>query len=224
MPTSSSTVVLVPVLRRPGRVELLARSLAEATPEPHRLLFLASTDDAPTLEAIEAIGAGVLTIPPQARGDYPAKINHGYRHSVEPFLFLGADDLRFHPGWLSAALAAMDDPAIGVVGTQDLAPTPRAQSGEHATHFLVRRSYADDRGTIDVPGEILHPGYWHEFVDDELIATARARHAWTFAPTSIDEHLHPSWGKAETDALYSNQPARMRFGRTLFARRRRLWN
>lgn len=160
---------------------------------------------------------------PNRIGDYARKINRGYLVSSEPFLFLGADDLAFRPGWLAAGLAPFADPAIGVVGTQDLAPTERARSGEHATHVLVRRRYVDELGTIDEPGKILHESYPHEYVDDELVGTAKARGAWHFAGDSVVEHLHPSWGKAPTDALYRDQARRMAIGRRIFERRRPLW-
>jgi hypothetical protein len=221
--TSGSTVILVPVLRRPRNVDPLVRSFTESTPEPHRLLFLATQGDHEEIAAIRAAGADLLEVPPRPRGDYAAKINAGYRATSEPFLFLGADDLAPRPGWLSAALALFEDPAIGVVGTQDLAPTDRARAGEHATHSLVRRSYVDELGTIDRRGEVLHPGYWHEYVDDEFIGTAKSRGAFAFAHGSIVEHLHPSWGKAPTDELYAQQRRRMNHGRALYARRRRLW-
>ena len=221
--TSGGTVLLVPVLRRPRNVAPLVRSVRENTPEPHRILFLATTGDLEEIAAIRDAGADLLEVPPYPRGDYARKINAGYRASSEPFLFLGADDLAFHPGWLPAALELMADPAIGVVGTQDLAPTERARTGQHATHSLVRRSYVDERGTIDRRGEVLHPGYWHEYVDNELVETARHRGAFAFAFGSVVEHLHPSWGKAPTDELYAQQRRRMSHGRALFARRRRLW-
>jgi glycosyltransferase involved in cell wall biosynthesis len=221
--TSGGTVLLVPVLRRPRNVAPLVRSVRENTPEPHRILFLVTTGDLEEIAAIRDAGADLLEVPPYPRGDYARKINAGYRASSEPFLFLGADDLAFHPGWLSAALELMADPAIGVVGTQDLAPTERARTGQHATHSLVRRSYVDERGTIDRRGEVLHPGYWHEYVDDEFIETARHRGAFAFAFGSVVEHLHPSWGKAPTDELYAQQRRRMTHGRAVYARRRRLW-
>ena len=125
------------------------------------------------------------------------------------------------PGWLSAALARLA-PGIGVVGTNDLG-SPRVMAGEHATHSLVTRSYADEFGTIDEPGKVLHEGYVHEFVDDELVATARFRSAWAFAVDSHVEHLHPCWGKAPMDRLYAGQSERIRAGRKLYDRRRHLW-
>jgi len=89
---------------------------------------------------------------------------------------------------------------------------------------MIRRRYADDLGTIDEPGKILHEGYPHEYVDDELVETAKARDAWTFAAGSVVEHLHPSWGKAPRDALYNAQRRRMEDGRRVYLRRRKLWS
>jgi hypothetical protein len=45
--------------------------------------------------------------------------------------------------------------------------------GEHSTHPIIVRSYIEGQGAIDEPGKALHEGYWHNFVDDELIGTAR---------------------------------------------------
>jgi glycosyltransferase involved in cell wall biosynthesis len=172
------TVVLIPVLRRPQNVRPLLASLADATPEPHRALFICTRGDRAEIDEIRSAGADLLEIRPFPRGDYARKINAGHQASSETFLFLAADDLRFHPGWLTAALDAMQDPAIGIVGTNDLG-NRRVISGEHATHSLVRRSYVDRFGTIDRPGHVLHEGYWHEYVDDEFVETARARGAAT---------------------------------------------
>jgi glycosyltransferase involved in cell wall biosynthesis len=217
-----STVVLVPVLRRPGNVVPLLESLAENTPEPHRVLFLCTRGDRAELDEVRAAGADHLEFRSTTLGDYARKINAGYRHTADPFLFLGADDLRFHPGWLAAALDAMSDPSIGVVGTNDLGNI-RTISGDHATHSLVRRTYVDELGTIDQPGLVLHEGYPHEFVDDEFVETARLRRAFVSRSDSVVEHLHPLWGKAPTDTLYRQQHRRMRSGRVIYNRRRHLW-
>jgi glycosyltransferase involved in cell wall biosynthesis len=217
-----ATVIVVPVLRRPHRVQPLLESIERNTPAPHRVLFVASPGDDAELAALEAAAADHLVLDrPPGRGDYARKINLAYRSTREPLLFLGADDLAFHPGWLERAqehLAA----GIHVVGTNDLG-NARVIAGDHATHSIVTRWYVDHRGTIDEDRKVLHEGYEHEFVDDEFVATAKKRRAWAFAPHSIVEHLHPSWGKAPTDPLYDDQDRRMRAGRRLYLRRRRLW-
>lgn len=225
----SDVVVIVPVLARPHRVAPFLASLAAASPGVS-VVFIGTAGDTPMLNEIIALaGSTALSVSLEvlARnrvGDYARKVNFAYGRTTAPFMFLGADDLHFHDGWLRAALAEMADPAIGVVGTQDLAPTDRARAGEHATHCLIRRAYVDANGTIDEHGKVLHEGYPHEYVDDELVGTAKARHAWAFAHGSVVEHLHPSWGKAPVDALYRDQQRRMNAGRSLYRRRSALWN
>jgi hypothetical protein len=218
----TTCVVVVPVLRRPHRVVPLIESLRAATPEPHRLLFMCTAGDDAEIEAVDRAGAERLVISPNGDGDYAIKVNTALKETAEPFLFTGADDLHFHPGWLSAALVEMTDPAVGVVGTNDLG-NPRVQEGRHSTHSLVRRTYVEQHGLIDEPGKVFFEGYPHEYVDDELVQTAKVRGAWAFAWGSIVEHLHPNWGKAPTDELYDAQWDRMARGRAMFKRRRHLW-
>lgn len=216
------TVVVFPVLRRPWRVAPLLDSLAAATPEPHRVLFVCTLGDTEEIAAVEESGAAMFVIPPNGVGDYAKKINAAYRGTVETFLFCGADDLHFHPGWLGVALEVMADPTVGVVGTNDLG-NARVMAGEHSTHSLVRRSYVVEHGTVDEHDKVLHEGYPHEFVDDEFVQTAKARRAFRFAAESTVEHLHPNWGKGRPDALYAAQPDRMRRGWKIYRKRQRLW-
>lgn len=213
--------VLIPVLRRPHRVSSVLSSALAATPSA-RVLFVASPGDDAEQDAVRAAGADLLVIPQSpGPGDFARKINAGYRHTSEPLLFVGADDLDFHPGWFEAARRQLRS-GVGVVGTNDLG-NARVMRGEHATHFLVTRAYIDAHGTIDEPDKVLHEGYPHEFVDDEMVATAKHRGAWAFAHDSVVEHLHPLWGKAPTDELYDAHDQRMKAGRRVYQRRCRLW-
>ena len=214
-----TVTVIVPMLTRPHRVGPLLESIT-ATSDA-RVLFVCSPDDSEVHAAIDAAGAERITVDGPHPGDYARKINAGYRHTTEEHLFLGADDLLFHPGWYENAVAQLTD-GIGVVGTNDLG-SPRVMAGEHSTHSLVTRDYCDRFGTIDEPGAVLHEGYPHEFVDDEFVQTARLRSAFAFAFDSHVEHLHPNWGKAPSDPMYAQQRSRMRAGRRLFADRQRLW-
>jgi len=218
---TDAVVVIVPMLHRAHRVDPLLESIEAATPEPHRVIFACTPDDTAVIAAVDAAGADRVDVAWQRLGDYARKINAGYRASTEPLLFLAADDLRFHPSWLERAAQRLTD-GVGVVGTNDMC-SARVMAGEHATHCLVTRAYADDFGTVDAPGQVLYEGYPHEYVDDELVGTAKKRGAWAFAPDSIVEHLHPMNGKAPMDDLYAAQGARMRAGRNTYLRRRRLW-
>jgi hypothetical protein len=216
-PQTRPLAVLVPVLARPQNVEKVTRSVWQTTPAGTTLLFIASPGDEAELAELERVGVEYVVY----EGNYAAKINEGASMTTEPYIFTGADDLRFHPGWYEAALAKMTD-GVEVVGTQDLC-NPRVIQGKHATHFLVSRFYYEQWGTLDERPAIFHEGYPHEYVDDELIGTAKMRDAYAFANDSVVEHLHPLAGKAPTDPLYEASAARMKAGRALFRKRRRLW-
>lgn len=213
-----ATVILVPVLERPHRVAPLIENIAAATPEPHRVLFIVSSHDLAEVKALDAAGVEYLR---SGKLTYPFKINLGYRESTEPLLFLGADDLEFHPGWLTAAQAKLKA-GVDVVGTNDLL-NPRVLAGEHSTHSLVRRSYVDEHGTIDRPGRVLHEAYPHEYCDDEFIETAQARGVYAHAGDAIVEHLHPYASKAPVDRTYRRGWSRRQVGRRIYTRRRPLW-
>lgn len=196
----------------------LLESLAAVTPRPYRALFVCDPDDEAERAAVDAAGGERIDV----AGNYARKINEAYKATAEPLLFLGADDIDFHPNWFERAVACLCDPSVGVVGTNDLG-NPRVISGLHATHSLVTRSYVEQYGTIDEPGKVLHEAYPHEYVDTEFVQTAMHRNAWAFARESVVEHLHPHWGKATTDALYDAHPQRMAAGQRIYRRRQHLW-
>lgn len=216
--TDPCVVVLVPMLGRPHTVTPLRESLHAST-DRARLLWICTDGDSDVIAA--TAGDDVLVVAPRARGDYPAKINAGYRASTEPLMLLAACDVRFHPGWLEACEQRVAAGA-GVVGTND-GGNPRTATGVLSTHSLVCRWYADQHGTIDQPGRVLHEGYWHEFCDNELVDTAKARGLYAHAPDAVVEHLHPLWGKAASDAMYDRALLRMGQGHGLWKKRRALW-
>lgn len=215
-------VIVVPVLRRPHRVAPLLESVASATPEPHRVLFVASPNDQAEHEAVRSAGADMLVIDTTpGPGDYAKKINAGVRASSEPLILFAADDLKFHARWFAEAAALIDD-RTQVVGTNDLG-NRRVLAGKHSTHPLVARSYIETHGTIDEPGVALHEGYHHNWVDNEFVETAQRRRMWRFANRSIVEHLHPSWSKAPDDDVYRLGRKSFERDRDYFRRRRALW-
>lgn len=214
-------VVLVPMLGRAHRVRPLLESLHASTDQA-RLLFVCHHGDSEVMAAVMASGADHMLLNRAPVGDYARKVNAAYRATTEPLIFLGASDLFFHPGWLEAARAELR-PGIGVVGTNDLG-NPRVIAGTHSTHSLVTRVYADRYGTIDGPGQILCEAYPHEYVDDELVGTAKHRGAWAFAYEARVEHLHPNWHpEVPMDEVYRGQQRRMAVGRRIFNRRRHRW-
>lgn len=219
MNVSGRVAVLVPMLGRAHTMPTLRGSLQDTT-DRARIVWLVTSGDTDVLSgALD--DEQVILFPKRPRGDYAVKINVGAASTEEPLIFTGGCDLRFHPGWLDACQPYLDAGA-GVVGTNDLG-NPQTATGALSTHSLVARWYIDNHGTIDEPGKVLHDGYWHEFVDNELVETAKARGLYAHAPDAHVEHLHPLWGKADTDGMYRQAARRMAYGRRLYNRRRRLW-
>lgn len=218
--TDADLVILIPMLGRPHHVAPLLASIDQTTPAAN-VLFLCSAHDTEVHDAIDAAGRQLEIVPYYPIGDYARKIYAGVLHTTQQLIFMGASDLEFHAGWFEAACAKLVD-NVGMVGTNDLG-NPRVIAGEHSTHSLITRRYAN-LGTIDNPrGGPLHTGYQHEFVDDEAVETAKFRGAWAMAIDAIVKHLHPNWGTAPTDPLYAQQQRRMAYGHRLYQHRRRLW-
>lgn len=218
----NAVAILIPVLGRPQHVPRLLANIATTTPEPHRVLFIADTEDLAEIKALDAAGADYITRDRDQPRNYAAKINCGYHATTEPFVFTGADDLNFHRDWFSRALAWAHD-HIGVIGTNDIA-NPRVMNGTHSTHSLVRRSYVETQsGVIDTPDTVYCELYGHEYTDDELVQTAMFRGVYAHAFDSIVEHLHPMVGKAEDDATYRKGRSRTVESQRTFIRRSRMW-
>lgn len=217
--TADDLVILVPVLDRPHRVAPTIASAKVATPEA-RVLFIADSDDDAELAALAAADAEVLLVEPGT--NYARKINLGFDATTEPLLFTGADDLDFVPGWFENASPYIVE-GFGVVGTYDQC-NPRTAVGEHSTHSLIARSYIDlHSGVVDEHGKVFHEGYHHEYCDDELVETAKARGAFVSVHSAVVVHLHPWRGRAPDDETYQKGRQGRRLSRSLFRERSQLW-
>ncbi len=205
--------ILVPVLARPANVRPLLESIAEATPGPYRVLFIADPHDEAEHYAIAEMGGWMIA----PGGSYAAKIRCGIEATDERYVVLAADDVRFHAGWFDAALAEVEKGAQ-VVGCNDLRPRGEV---ELATHFLLTREYAETP-TIDGGPGPLHP-YLHNFCDRELVETAKRRGVYVYAPEAIIEHRHHLENLAPHDATYARGDSTFRQDARLFHRRSRLW-
>lgn len=226
--THGSLAVIVPVLSRPHRVQPLLESLLASVEAERsagwivRPVFVATPGDDAELAAIRAAGHEPLLVA-AANSQYPIKINTGARAAAEDWLFTGADDLHFHPGWLTHALNAHAASGCLVIGTNDLG-NQLVKQGKHSTHSLVHRSYLE-LGTIDEPGKLMHEGYDHNSSDVEMIETAVARGQFVFARDAVVEHLHPLWHReVKRDSVYQKGFRNAMRDRMLIQRRRPLWN
>jgi hypothetical protein len=215
--------VLVPVLARPANAQPLVDSLA-ASGADAKITFVCTVNDDDQIYACEATGANVLIFGWIAGpGDFARKINYGFAHTESEFVFMGADDITFAPGWDAHALRMMRG-RTGVVATNDKA-NRQVMRGEFGTHCLISRAYIDEHGgTFDsIPGVVLHEGYDHNFVDRELCDVARSRRAFAYAGTSIVRHRHPLWKTAAWDPTYRKALARFSEDQRLYMARASVW-
>lgn len=210
---SDELAIVIPVLNRPHNVAPLLDSISAATPGA-RILFVCDASDLAEIAEIDAAGAEHI----DPGGGYAAKINLGVEATDEPFVFFGADDLEFVPGWLDAARRQMDRAGAAVIGVNDLIRRNRL----HSTHFLVTREYAQ-RSAIDGSRGPLFEGYDHSFVDDEFVATAKARGTYAYAAEAKVRHNHPMNQTAPDDDTYRRGREHFRMDRKRFQRRTKHW-
>jgi hypothetical protein len=228
----SRIAVIVPVLNRPQNAAPLVESFLRSGADGS-LNFICSPGDNAQIDACwnlsfdSGFDVPVFTLLVEERpgpGDYAKKIQHGYRCTGEPLVLLAADDLRFQPGWLEAVEKIADEYDVGVIGTNDNA-NPTVKAGRHSTHPVVRRCYIDRYGgVVGEPGVVYHEGYDHQYVDNELVATAMARGCYAHAHDAIVEHRHPLYDRTvRRDATYEKGQARGLEDRRLFESRKHLW-
>lgn len=216
--------IVIPILGRVERAQLLLSSIRTSTTVPHRVLLVLSPND-PTNPDWQHTGADWIIAPWEpGPGDFAKKTNLGFRETEEDYVFLGASDLEFTPGWDVEVLKVAQETGVGVIGTQD-SMNPVVKKGKHSTHPLVTREYARDLGgTIDETGEIYCELYDHQCVDNELIEVAQARKEWAFASNSVVIHHHPMYDRtSKMDKTYEKALAKGKDDRILFMHRRREW-
>lgn len=221
MPVAEGVDILVPVMRSGMARPFMESVEASGAPWIGRLVSACAYrgDEALQREWLDA-GAGVVLCDGTTM---PVKVNGGYRATHQAWVLFVGEDVRFHPGWHAAAMAAAQGGRFSLIGTNDLGH-PKVLGGEHATHFLLRRSYVDEYGAgWGEPGVVMHEGYRHWFADDEIVTAAKQRGVWTPALDCVIEHLHPAWGKADHDDVYALGASSGAVDGVLFEQRRALY-
>lgn len=220
----SRIAVLVPVLNRPASAAPLIESFTASSPDAE-LWFLCTPGDDEEIEACEQTGQPFLVMDwPAGPADYSRKINRGFALTRAPYVLCAADDLRFHPGWDRELLRVVEEFDVGVVGTNDHA-NPAVIAGRHSTHPLVARCYVEAHGGyVGGRGQVYCPLYDHQFVDNELVATAVARGCYAHCHEAVVAHHHPIFDRSvASDATYVKGQAHGGADRALFESRRHLW-
>lgn len=220
-------VVTIPVLSRPQNAAPVIESLLGAATVKTRAIFVCTPGDDEQIEACRATEADVMVVTWDAgAGDFAKKTNAAYRATESTHVFTGADDLRFEPDWDREALNWIGP--LGVCGTNDKG-NPLVMAGKHSTHSLVLRAYVDAVGAtfLDGPGVVLHEGYDHQYIDNELVHAAQMRKQWAFSRGPAVEHLHPFWStayghpKSQMDDTYVKAQRAGKLDARLYAQRRR---
>ena len=206
-----TTAILIPV-ERPARIMAIANEIA-ATVHPLTPVLWACTEGSECAAILEFWREDFTC---DEGGSWGVRLNRLFTHTDAEYLFLGADDVRFHPGWHDAAMARMQQ-VDGVVAVNDLW-NPRG------TLALVSRRYLlEEGGTVDGTGAIIHEGYRHCFSETELFETAASRSRFAYCAESIVEHLHPAAGKSEWDEVYKIGTDNWDHDEALYLSRRHLW-
>lgn len=192
--------ILVPTLGRHTALQPLAANIINTTPkDSYRVVFVVDRADTDTRNALAEICVFQTAFGCVIQdGTYPEKINAAYRASDGDLVLPTADDVVFHDGWLHAAVNALSDPSVQVLGTDDLSPA--TANRDHATMPIFRRSYIEDPGAVwGERGTVFSESYAHNFCETETWQLALHRGVTGWAEDCVIEHLHPAWGKRETD-------------------------
>lgn len=215
--------IIVPVLGRAHQIQPLLGNIAESTSVDHQVVFVCSPNDTLARQACESSGAQtIIATWGRGAGDFARKVALAYESTQGEWIFQGATDIEFVPGWDLAALELAGSGAL-VIGTNDEG-NPSVVSGQHSTHTLISRSYCDDPGaSMDGPGTVFSLAYKHQFVDSELVKLAQSREVWAFSQDSIVRHNHPHWGRSEMDSTYELGLSSFGSDRIMFNERRKLW-
>lgn len=193
-----NVAILIPTLGRANALAPLIANLRATTPPVYRVCFVVDTADDETRRTIEEMAPANNYFMVFRDGSYPVKTNAGLFATSEPLVLPTADDVVFHQGWYEAAVNALSDSSVQVVGTRDL--TPATRDGRMVTMPIVRRSYINEQGAAwGEQRTVFHEGLHHNFVDRELWELACHRGVAVFEHQSVIEHKHPGWGTREAD-------------------------
>lgn len=219
--------IIIPSYGRASKIKDVVANIEHATHGPFEIYVVVEKEeyDAYGNALGGHYGPKFVVLINEHSKNYAGAINTAARWSTADFIFMGADDVTFHPGWDDEALKVMHSlPNIKVVGTNDLW-NEYVLEGWHSTHTLVARDYIDSPGGVVYgdPGIVLFEGYDHNYVDTEFIGTAKARAVFQPALKSVVEHRHFTNRKSELDSTYEKGYAKIQEDSALYNSRRELW-
>lgn len=202
------------LLASTGRADMAENSVIDIreTTEDHEIELIASVDADPETASRIQSHVDVLDYSVTYRGSSQAWNDALSDSSGDPVV-LAADDLVWHPGWLSAALETLSEfeDGWGFVGFND----GHSNGDDFSTHYLMSRRFI-----IEILGGVIAwPHYIHSFNDVEASARAKAAGRYKWCKDANVFHAHWLWGyrsQDETDAR--NLGGWTESQRTFFAR------
>lgn len=203
--------IFTPSLNRPHRLKELVENIRQTTTVPFKLYFVVSDEE--SVNILDSLGVSFWV---DEGGTWIERNNFMYEKTDEPYIFLGSDDLRYHPNWDIEALKVMEE-VDGVVPVND-------KHNPNGTSALISRNYIDTMsGCIDAKGVIAYPEYQHNYADTELFETAKSRERFRYAINSVVEHLHHAAKKAPIDDTYKKSDKTILKDKKLYDSRKHLW-
>jgi len=213
--------IYIPTYGRPHKLQAVYDNIKTTTKGEWNLYWCVEENDRESILAAKDTGATVIFN--TGKPCYSDALQSIYEATDEPIFFWGNDDFLFLDGWNVEPMKMMENsPWIGVLGVHDGNPNTR-----YSTISFIRRSYIEEQsGVVDMPNRVLYP-YHHNYVDDELTGTAKARSAWAKCELPCIHHQHHSFkwlGEFEHDATYAKNDAKFNEDSETFHSRIHLWS
>ncbi len=212
--------IYLPTYKRLHKMKVVADNIKAATRSKYKLYFGLEPDDTDSIAEAEKWGFNYVVN--NDKPSYSNALQALYEATDEPIFFWANDDFKFLDGWDVEPLNMLEaNPKIMVLGVHDGNPKTSFR-----TISFIRRSYIEEQsGVIDMPNRVLYP-YHHNYVDDELTDTAKARQVWESCPAPCIEHQHHSFkwlGDFEYDETYKKNDAGFNEDTLLYTNRMHLW-
>lgn len=183
-------LVVLPTRSRPANVARCAEAF-RATAKNADMLVITDHDD----RSYDGLDFGVSRRT-QPRKPTAAKVNAavmdhlGYR----AIMFMGDDNVCVTPGWDEIMLAALDDMGgTGICYPNDLSGHAELPCSAMLSSNIVRAL-----------GWMCLPAVAHFFCDNAWQQIGLGTGSLRRCEDAVIDHLHPIWGKAPADALYSD--------------------
>lgn len=212
--------VYIPTYGRPNKLQQVADNLKEATQGEWNLYWCCEENDPESINS--ALKTGAKVIINKRKPTYSDALQEIYEQTDEEIFLWGNDDFHFLKNWNEQPLEIMkNNKGIGVLGLHDGNPYTKYWSIS-----LVRRKYIEEQsGVIDIPNRVLYP-YNHNYVDDELTATAIKREVWQKCMAPCIQHQHHSFkwlGDFPHDATYAKNDKKIAEDNETYHSRVHLW-